>query len=143
MNKRHFRQRPSAQGERPSYPTTESFERSDRRRFLARLGGTLLGAGALASGLAACGGRSVKTEPDQGHMMGEAPQPDAGVDTLKPDALEPDMTIEGGVAPPPPAPADAGPEWTVEGDVTQPDAAVDSISWAGGKPGPGTKLDGG
>jgi hypothetical protein len=139
MNKRRFRQRPEAPAERPAYPTTETFERSDRRRFLARLGGTLLGAGALASGLAACGGRSVKTEPDQGHLMGEPMQPDAGV-----DALDPDLEIESGVAPPLPAPADAGPEWTVEGDVTQPDAAIDSnLGWAGGKPGPGTKLDGG
>jgi hypothetical protein len=39
---------------------------------------------------------------------------------------------------------DVGPEWGVEGDADQPDAQIDTnMGWAGGKPGPGSKLDGG
>jgi len=131
MSKRRFRTAPPRL--EPAYPTTEIFERSGRRDFLTRLGGALLGAGAIATGLAACGSRAVG-DPDLNVMMGDPAQPDAGIDALI------------NVHPPGTAPlmVDAGPEWGVDGDVAQPDAAIDDgMWWAGGKPGPGTKLDGG
>jgi hypothetical protein len=117
MPKRAFRSTQKTTAEdTPAYPTLDSFDDS-RRRFLVRLGGALLGAGALA----ACGGRPVNHAPDSGQVLGgEAPQPDSRVDQ------KPEPPLSGG-APQPPAKMDAGagPEWGVDGDVTQPDAAVD------------------
>jgi hypothetical protein len=141
VSKRRFRA-PHREPGIPSYPTLESFDQSGRREFLARLGGALLGAGALASGLAACGdGRAVRGQPDQGVMMGEPVPPDARAD-LKPP--EPDGEILSGGAPQMPAEPDLGPRWGVDGDVDQPDAQIDDSGfWAGSKPGPGAELDGG
>lgn len=117
MPKRAFRstQKKTAD-DTPAYPTTDTFD-DGRRRFLVRLGGALLGAGALA----ACGGRPVNHAPDGGLVLGGgAPQPDSRVDQ------KPEQPLAG-EAPQPPAKIDAaaGPEWGVDGDVTQPDAAVD------------------
>lgn len=140
MTKRRFRGLPR-QPKAPCYPTLDDFD-NGRREFLTRLGGALLGAGALAAGLAACGdGRAVGGEPDQGVMMGEPVPPDARVDTTPP---KPDGEFLSGGAPPMPAERDLGPRWPVDGDVDQPDARIDDSGfWAGGKPGPGAKLDGG
>jgi len=134
MIKRWFRASPP-RTESPTYPTLESFERRD---FLARLGGALLGAGALAT-LAGCGDRAVA--PDISTLAGDPMPPDAAVDALSPDEQVPEPP-ESGVAPQPPSKKDAGPEWGVDGDPAQPDAQIDDASfWSGGKPGP--DLDGG
>jgi hypothetical protein len=118
MSKRRFRTTTTAPHTKPEYPTLETFDRG-RREFLTRLGGALLGAGALGSALAACGGRAVGTDPDSGMILGGDPvQPDALVD-------EPDLPVNMGGALPPPAKKDTGPEWPVDGDPMQPDARVD------------------
>jgi hypothetical protein len=139
MSKRRFR--PGRTKARPDYPTLELFDRG-RREFLQRLGGTLLGAGALAAGLAACGDRAVTEGPDSGQpLAGEPPQPDAEIDGIvpQPDVEGPTM----GVAPLPPSKKDAGPEWPVDGEPPPPDARLDQEFWAGGKPGPPSQGDGG
>ena len=154
MGKRRFRfvQKKS----QPSYPTLEAFD-GGRRQFLQQIGGALLGAGALAAGLSACGDRSVGGDPDMTQPpQGVAPVPDARVDTgadtrpLEPDGQPlagvpraPDAQVDArrpapdaemptpGVAPLPPAQKDLGP------------VEPDGLMWAGDRPGPPSKLDGG
>jgi len=131
MPKRSFRTaaRP-ARDVAPSYPTTDDFD-GDRRSFLVKLGGALLGAGVLA----ACGGRPVAATPDGATPLGgEAPQPDSRVDQY----VEPPLS---GGAPQPPSRADMGVEWGVDGDVTQPDAAMDAHVLGGAVEQPDAKID--
>ena len=142
MSKRRFRVSTRDTAQSPTYPTLEVFDQG-RREFLAQLGGTLLGASVLASGLAACGGRALPAGPDGGEtLQGEPVPPDSRIDGLVPQTdVEPPLS---GGAPPPPARMDLGPESTIDGDPKQPDARIDDdMHWAGGKPGPGAKLDGG
>ncbi len=90
----------------PTYPTLDDPDHG-RRHFLVKLGGALLGAGALA----ACGGRSVQTQTDAGrepappHNMGGALPMDARVDQ---------QPVPDGRQPEPP-----------DGQPQQPDAAID------------------
>jgi hypothetical protein len=124
MRKRLFRsKKPSSSEQRSAadYPTLDTFD-NGRRDFLAKLGGVLLGAGALA----ACGDRSVNTtppDPDYGHLAGVAPMPDAGIDGQK--QPDPDMTVEGGVAPAPDAQIDKHDQGNIAGGAPMPDAQVD------------------
>ena len=89
--KREFRQQ--GQPDEPAYPGLREFDKS-RRRFLAQLGGALLGAGALGALLSACGDRAVGDDPDP--PQGVAPAMDARVDT------RPQVQVHelGGMAPP-------------------------------------------
>lgn len=120
MDKRAFRR--SEPGDVPArYPTLDEFD-SGRRRFLGQLGAALLGAGGLAAGLTACGGRQVSQAPDTSLLQGDKPGPDARLD-------EPDYQLSGGGTAQPDAGADTGP-WgpeagQLEGDVAGPDARVD------------------
>lgn len=126
-SKRRFRGAAATQP-RPSYPTHDAFEPS-RREFLGRLG-ALLGAGALAALLPACGDRAV----------GDDPPPDMNTMGGKPDMM--------------PAPADVGPELRpsmgvpdmmyapVDGDVAPPPEDF-GLDRTGGKPDmPRAKIDG-
>jgi hypothetical protein len=123
MSKRLFRsKKPSSSEQRsPDYPTLDTFD-NGRRNFLAKLGGVLLGAGALA----ACGSRPVTNtppDPDYGGPAGAAPMPDAGIDgQTQPD---PDITVEGGVAPAPDAQIDKHDQGNIAGGAPMPDAQVD------------------
>jgi hypothetical protein len=132
MSKRRFRSAPSTS--EPDYPTLESFDRG-RRDFLARLGSAILGAGALGTGLAACGDRDpVNLDPDHGAIGGVARLPDAGRDSLvTPEdgyAPQPDARIDppAGEPPMPDAGVDVGP---TQGIAPAPDASVDSWSTGG------------
>lgn len=122
MSKRIFRG--VVQASRRRYPTLETFDRQDRRSFLARLGAAVLGAGSLAA-LSACSGRSVGSQPDMGHPPGAMPAPDARVDGEVP---EPDGPMMMGVAPAPDSRTDV---WTgadgatIGGGPRIPDAAID------------------
>lgn len=117
MGKRHFRGKNQAPTDQhPDYPTTDAFD-AGRRGFLAKLGGVILGAGALA----ACGNRPVPAKPDMGHTSGVAPAPDAGVDgTSSPDQF----TGPSGVAPAPDAHVDKH-DMAIAGGAPAPDAKVD------------------
>lgn len=131
MSKRRFRSAPSTS--EPDYPTLESFDRG-RRDFLARLGGAILGAGALGAGLAACGDRDpVNLDPDHGATGGVARPPDAGADVVTWEdgyTPEPDARIDrpDGEAPMPDAGVDIGP---TQGLVPPPDARADSWGTGG------------
>jgi hypothetical protein len=95
-SKRQFRKADPPR--RPAYPELRSFD-AGRRDFLARLGGALLGAGALGALLSACGGRAVGDEPEgeptSTRDMGVAPRMDSRLDTRQPPVHE-----LGGAAPP-------------------------------------------
>ncbi len=127
MDKRGFRQTQQPSVDRPGYPTLDTFDAS-RRRFLARLGAAVVGAGIGATLLPACGdGRTVGGDPDAfPPPQGVAPMPDAQLDTRPP---EPDGMIAGG-APMPDAQLDTQP-WQpdgMEGGVApMPDAKVDKL----------------
>jgi hypothetical protein len=106
MNKRHFRRRTDEVSEKPTYPTLDEFD-LDRRRFLTRLSGALLGAGALAA-LQGCGDRALGLdhEEDSGWRFGGArPEPDAGIDGVHRDGAgaQPDLGWIGGTRPEPDA----------------------------------------
>jgi hypothetical protein len=118
MSKRRFRSVP--QSDERSYPTLGSFDRQDRRSFLAKLGATVLGAGTLAAGLAGCGGRSVNSQPDMGHPPGAMPIPDARLDGASPDG-----PVMMGVAPEPDARIDEPDGPTMAGVPRMPDAGID------------------
>lgn len=126
MRKRLFRSRASSDDKSPDYPTLDRFEHN-RRDFMVRLGGALLGAGALGAGLAACDDRALTQEPD-GHLAGAAPVPDARVDQSGPSGAAPspdagvDLTIESGAAPSPDAQIDAT---MTGGKIGPPDAQID------------------
>lgn len=120
MSKRQFRSRDQACDPRPApdYPTSDGFE-SGRRAFLVKLGGVLLGAGALA----ACGNRPVQAtpEPDYGGPSGAAPMPDAGIDGQP----APDLyNGPSGVAPAPDAFIDKN-DMGIAGGQPAPDAEID------------------
>lgn len=118
MTKRLFRK--STQPKRTDSPTYPTFD-SGRRQFLARLGAVVVGVGAGASLLSACGdGRAIGSEPDLGGPAGAAPLPDAEIDR-PPDGME-----TGGVARVPDAEIDRPPDGMEIGGVAPPpDAAID------------------
>ncbi|MFH1130119.1 MAG: hypothetical protein V1754_02210 [Pseudomonadota bacterium] len=102
MSKRKFRATPTTQKGNPQYPTIDEFDTS-RRDFLRRLGATVLGASALAAGLAACSDTTIPL-PDMLQPPGVAPMLDARIDGQTSDS-GPDATA--GVPPAPDARIDA------------------------------------
>jgi len=115
MTKRLFRKsKQPTQTDSPTYPTLDR----GRRQVLARLGAVVVGVGAGASLLSACGdGRAIHAEPDLGGPAGVAPLPDAEIDP---------PTNDGGAAPMPDAEIDRPPDGMEIGGVAPPpDAAID------------------
>lgn len=152
MGKRLFRNKAMHQQSQPQYPTLDDFDRG-RRDFLTRLGGVLLGAGALGTALSGCSDRAIPLEENE---AGLPPGADAGVDGSSPlpDGSPPHPDMEDHLAGdpmPPPSRLDArvpdqGPEWQLEGDVAPPDASIDkqvTLDWglSGGAPAPDAKAD--
>jgi hypothetical protein len=152
MSKRLFRGNVPVQQSQPQYPTLDDFDRS-RRAFLTRLGGVLLGAGALGPVLSGCSDRAITLEENEAGLPRGS---DAGVDSspLLPDGSLPHPDMEDHLAGdpmPPPSRLDArapdqGPEWQLEGDVAPPDATIDQqvkLDWglSGGAPAPDAKMD--
>jgi hypothetical protein len=137
MEKRQFRglSRPSPE-KAADYPTLSEFEES-RRSVLRRIGAAVLGLGSLGAILSACGDRVVHSEPDLGHTMGVARQPDSGIDQRPrlPDlqGVGPQPDALGDAEPPPDAevPADAEPDWGMAGVPRMPDAEIDLPSDGG------------
>lgn len=146
MAKRDFRATKTPRPNRADYPELDTFDAS-RRSFLGRLGASVLGAGALGSLLSGCAERAVggKGKPDaEPWVTGGVPrQLDAGLDTrpLEPDAQEPLL----GDAPQPDARIDSTPP--PMGEAPLPDARVDPPPpkqdgmIAGGAPAPDARAD--
>ena len=124
--KREFRRQ--SPPDRPAYPELPEFD-TTRRRFLAQLGGALLGAGALGALLSACGDRTVgEDDPDINQPQGVQRRMDARVDT------EPHVHVHelGGIAPPMEARVDRSPDMPQLGGVPRMmDAQIDLAPDAG------------
>lgn len=99
MGKRDFRRGTAAPADAPSYPT---LEQGHRRGLLARIGATLLAAGAAAT-IAGCDGRSAPDLSDGAQLS------DGGADTIQRADLKPDHRY------PPPLGAPMMPDAGIDG----------------------------